>query len=298
MVDTIGNFIGGKYREISKKFMTVLKDSKFYEQGILTPQEFTKAGDYLTTKCPTWKWCANKKGCTSVESEYLLDTKQYLLTTVPCRDRVKLYANSSKITENVVENDWVETNTEFASQKQQKKDIKDVCEVDMSENKKVVVIEIKDDYIEGIEIDDSDKKDTTTTNQDHGFIVIEQEDDTIVKTRMYDVMITYDFYYRVPRMWLVGYSESGNPLTDYEVKEDIMLDYIDKTVTIEKLANTGIKSVSIHPCKTAMLLLKMMENFEKAGKKLDVEKSVVLLLKFLQSVVPTINYDFTLDIDF
>ena len=32
-----------------------LKDSKFMEKGVLTPEEYVKAGDHLTHKCNTWK---------------------------------------------------------------------------------------------------------------------------------------------------------------------------------------------------------------------------------------------------
>jgi ubiquitin-like-conjugating enzyme ATG3 len=32
-----------------------LKESKFLEKGILTPEEFVLAGEHLTHKCPTWR---------------------------------------------------------------------------------------------------------------------------------------------------------------------------------------------------------------------------------------------------
>lgn len=44
----------------------------------------------------------------------------------------------------------------------------------------------------------------------------EGEDD-IVRTRTYDLMITYDKYYQVPRFWLVGYDESRQPLKPVQV---------------------------------------------------------------------------------
>ena len=55
----------------------------------------------------------------------------------------------------------------------------------------------------------------------------------IIKHRTYDVTITYDLYYFVPRMCLMGYNENGNPLSDNEMKEDIMPEYRSKTVTID-----------------------------------------------------------------
>lgn len=33
------------------------------------------------------------------------------------------------------------------------------------------------------------------------------EDGEIVKTRTYDLHITYDKYYQTPRLWLTGYDE-------------------------------------------------------------------------------------------
>ncbi len=42
-------------------FMGVLKESKFIEKGLLTPEEFVMAGDQLTHKCPTWSWEEGKE---------------------------------------------------------------------------------------------------------------------------------------------------------------------------------------------------------------------------------------------
>ena len=44
-----------------------------------------------------------------------------------------------------------------------------------------------------------------------------EEQDSIVHTRTYDLMITYDKYYQVPRFWLVGYDEKRHPLTPKQV---------------------------------------------------------------------------------
>lgn len=299
MVDRIGNFIGGTYREVAKGFMSVLKESKFYEEGVLNPEEFIKAGDYLTSKCPTWKWCSNKSNIKPVE--YLPKEKQFLQTiNVPCVERVKSFNTKNTLNEKIVESDWVETELNDEGKKESKK--KDCMEVDFFEEKQnQIVVNTNDAYMDGIEaVEESVPNTKKVENEitDDCFIVEVVNENDIIKSRTYDITITYDFYYRVPRMWLIGYSEKGGPLSDDEVKEDIMLEYIDKTVTIEKHPCLGVKSVSIHPCRHSMLIKKMISNFEKAGKKLEVERSIVLFLKFLSSVVPTIKYDFTMDIDF
>ena len=60
-----------------------------------------------------------------------------------------------------------------------------------------------------------------------------EENSAIKKVRKYDLSITYDFYHRTPRLWLQGYSEDGELLTQNEMFEDIMADYARKTVTFE-----------------------------------------------------------------
>jgi len=46
----------------------------------------------------------------------------------------------------------------------------------------------------------------------------EGEDDGIVRTRTYDLLISYDKYYRVPRFWLIGYDEARQPLTPHQAR--------------------------------------------------------------------------------
>ena len=96
-------------------------------------------------------------------------------------------------------------------------------------------------------------------------------------------------------MWLRGYNENGSPLSDDEMREDVMPEYRVKTYTIEPHTCTGIRNISVHPCRHSLILKKMIQDFQKSGKKLEVYMSIFLLLKFLQSVVPTIQYDFTID---
>lgn len=41
--------------------------------------------------------------------------------------------------------------------------------------------------------------------------------DHIVRTRTYDVLVTYDKYHAVPKTWLIGYDEDRQPLTPHQV---------------------------------------------------------------------------------
>ena len=278
------------------------KESKFYQEGVLTPEEFIQAGDFLTSKCPTWRWCSASE---KYRVEYLPIDKQYLITTVPCPTRASEYEKTTKTTEKIIENDWVEATNDFYGRK--KSEIESIYDYDQSKvDKKQQIIVINDNYIgDGIDIvQDEPESKINKGNKDieviesEDFIVVEENNDNIIKTRTYDVSVTYDFYYRVPRMWLTGYNENGQLLSDNEINQDIMVEYIDRTVTIEKHPHKDIKSVSIHPCKHSLLLKKMIDNFEREGKKLEIYLSILLFLKFLHSVVPTIQYDFTMDINF
>lgn len=81
----------------------------------------------------------------------------------------------------------------------------------------------------------------------------------LVSVRTYDCLITYDKYYQTPRMWLVGYDESGQPLKPAEIFEDVSSDYAQKTVTVEPFPHGNMSTASIHPCKHASVMKKVIE---------------------------------------
>ena len=41
---------------IAESVTPVLKESKFRDTGVITPEEFVLAGDHLILHCPTWSW--------------------------------------------------------------------------------------------------------------------------------------------------------------------------------------------------------------------------------------------------
>jgi ubiquitin-like-conjugating enzyme ATG3 len=298
-MDKIGNFFGETYRSVAKNVMGVLKESKFYSDGVLTPEEFVLAGDFLVQKCPTWKWVGGKNSKIKLV-DYLPQEKQYLITNVPCPRRAQDYEKSTRTSEKINEDDWIEP--EIDVYKRSEKDNQPIDfenENNKNDNKNNLIVDNTEISagIEGMEIQVNNENNNDNPNEQFDFEVVENDDDNVIRTRTYDVSVTYDYYYRVPRMWLTGYDENGIPLEDEKVKQDIMLEYIDKTVSIEHHPHNNVNSISIHPCKHSVLLLKMIENFENAGKKLEVHMSILLFLKFLHSVVPTIEYDFTMDIN-
>jgi ubiquitin-like-conjugating enzyme ATG3 len=96
---------------------------------------------------------------------------------------------------------------------------------------------------------------------------------------------------------LIGYNENGQLLTEEEIFEDVMADYANKTVTIENHPHLGIKEASIHPCNHAKVMKKIIDTVQSNGGTPQVHQSLFVFLKFISSVVPTIEYDFTIDLE-
>lgn len=81
------------------------------------------------------------------------------------------------------------------------------------------------------------------------------DSDSVVRTRTYDLHITYDKYYQTPRLWVVGYDENRKALTVEEMYEDVSQDHAKKTVTMESHPHLpGPNMASVHPCKYVRIL--------------------------------------------
>jgi ubiquitin-like-conjugating enzyme ATG3 len=152
-----------------------------------------------------------------------------------------------------------------------------------------------------------------------------EPEDNIVKTRTYDLSITYDKYYQTPRLFLFGYDEHRQPLTSEQIMEDISHDHAHKTVTVETHPHLGVPHASIHPCKHASVMKKIVDQLAERDKEKEaaaakdapkekdataskdaekkaipkgirVDQYIFLFLKFVSSVIPTIEYDYTMQV--
>jgi len=121
--------------------------------------------------------------------------------------------------------------------------------------------------------------------------------DEIVKSRKYDLSITYDNFYKTPRIWLFGFDENGSVLRQEELFQDIMGDYARKTVTFESHPHESRPQATVHPCQHANTMLHLINSMSNSGKTPTVDQYMFIFLKFVQSVIPTIEYDFTSDVD-
>jgi ubiquitin-like-conjugating enzyme ATG3 len=58
-----------------------------------------------------------------------------------------------------------------------------------------------------------------------------------------------------------------------------------------------IMQLSIHPCQHAAAMLRILDALNECGKVPQVDQYLIIFLKFIQSVIPTIEYDYTVSVD-
>lgn len=150
-----------------------------------------------------------------------------------------------------------------------------------------------DDEYADLEDDTMDHDETTATAADLTTDFSATTKSNIQRVRTYDISITYDKYYQTPKVWILGYSSEGTPLSTEQMFQDIMPEYVQRTVTIESHPSVGTTQLSIHPCQHAAVMKTILRNLNQAPK---VEFYLFIFLKFISSIIPTINYDFTLDV--
>ena len=105
-LDAAKNTLHGWYKSAFEAVVPVNEKSDFNEKGVLTPEEFLKAGCQLVYKCPTWSW---ESGDAKKKKPYLPDNQQYLISrNLPCLKRVKSLINATSNNETIVENgEWL-----------------------------------------------------------------------------------------------------------------------------------------------------------------------------------------------
>lgn len=300
--------------------------STFRESGEITPEEFVQAGDYLVYKFPTWSWASAPP---SKRRSFLPPEKQYLVTKhVPSHYRASAFESSDTKFDAVDENPddpdgW--TATSFGDNFKANTSSNATTSQNNDTNKPSAAPE---DLIVDIEDDDEDE-------DENAFIPSKEassENETgpssnSSSTRSYNLFITYSTSYRVPKLYLSGYSGDGTPLNPEQMFQDIMADYRNKTATIEKAPfEDDLTAVSIHPCRHASVMKSLLARAEarrvskleeqskqkEKGQKeeddweeieesdsqgaLRVDQYLVVFLKFISSVTPGIEHDNTMSV--
>jgi len=304
------------FKSVREYLTPVLTESAFLEHGMLTPEEFVRAGDHFIRTCPTWTW---ESGEIFKRRPYLPPDKQFLSTKgVPSYQRVSAFQLATYVDETVQgdnDGDWLAPNVLSANDHDDDFDIVDSDETRIDNEKiKEDISKITKDISqlntkdksqsqinqkseeEYLDMEDEtlalDESVATNTNTDQ----LKGNDGSVIKSRRYDVSITYDNYYRTPRIWLYGYNENGTPLTTEEVYQDVMQDYAKKTVTVDPHPHLSKLHASIHPCRHGSAMLKIIQALQESNQTITIEQYLFIFLKFIQSVVPTIEYDYTIEV--
>jgi len=318
------------YVKAVDKHKETLTESRFVTEGVLTPDEFLAAGNELVFKCKTWEWAA---GDASRRKEYLPADKQYLVTkNVRCAQRCadlmgSLASAASEAgpsatqklagADDLDDDEWVTTAAsgaqetpveEMAAAPVAKEPAETPFSVpfvgggaatadeDSDSDGEVADFDLGEDLAEedpaAAGPKKEDEKQTETGKSNDG------EHKSVVSTRTYDLYITYDHYYRTPRVWLSGFDEDMKPLTPDQLFEDISADHAHKTVTFDEFPYLpGVRMAYIHPCKHAAVMKKIVQRqMEESDDAISVEQYLILFIKFISSVIPTIEYDFTMEV--
>ncbi|KAI6240654.1 Ubiquitin-like-conjugating enzyme ATG3 [Aphelenchoides fujianensis] len=287
---------------VGEKFVPVLKETKFKETGVLTPEEFVAAGDHLVHHCPTWSW--SKAADPAHQRDFLPADKQFLITRrVPCHRRCAQIAYNSDlelvIKDEESQEEWVDTHHFYAADNAEK--VEDApAEAAMAAHPAVQMEDDDEDDDEpAVDMDDFVQTGSVQVEDPNCFKPPTEDEkagdseDKIIRTRTYDLHITYDKYYQVPRMWLVGYDETDKLLTVDQMYEDFSADHANKTITIESHPHLPMQVASIHPCRHAETMKRLIEQLAGDGRELHVEQYLLVFLKFVQAIIPTVEYDFT-----
>ena len=115
------------------------------------------------------------------------------------------------------------------------------------------------------------------------------------KAHYYNVSITYDQYYRTPRIWFEGIDSGGSLLSQDEIYSDFMVEYIKVSLTLETHPIMDMNYISVHPCKHAFAMQKMFafELEKKDESEIKIEDYLVHFLKFASCVIPQLEFDKT-----
>lgn len=210
------------FKSAREALWPALTKSAFLERGVLTADEFVRAGDHLVHSCRSWSW---ESGDSTKIKSYLPNDKQFLvIRRVPCNKRINSL-QSANYAETMVETEgtsgeWCSTNVAEANGP--------LIAVNASQTNEQAPA---DEYLD-MEDDSLDLDPLSTTGMEVPSATVDSGN-SIVSSRRYDVSITYDKYWQTPRIWLFGYDENGVPLPPQLIFEDIIQDYAKKTVTIE-----------------------------------------------------------------
>ncbi|PNH51649.1 hypothetical protein VD0002_g9379 [Verticillium dahliae] len=301
------NLLYSTVNTLRDKYTPVTHTSTFRQSGQITPEEFVAAGDYLVYKFPTWSW--GDADDASRRASYLPAGKQYLVTrNVPCHRRLNDdFAGDAGHEESVVEgksggddeDGWLRTGGLASSQPLKARDVRTVDdsgnlgESEALEEDDIPDMEDDEDDDEAIiresMMDDivGDYKDKTVTLEDFPFFANNIKMASVHPCKHAPVMRTLldraDAALRIRREKLkAGKSAGGEQGMEGLVDEIGKLDVKAAEAAADK-GNDEWEQVE-------------QSEADEQEVAIRVDQYLVVFLKFIASVTPGIEHDFTMGI--
>jgi len=261
------------WKKIYNQFSEVKTESNFQQTGTLTAKEFVEAGDALCQKIPVWEWASGNPET----QPYLPPDKKYLVfQKATCFERAENPELDALVGKETNDDDgWVTTHPGYKPKPKEAVQDKEINWDD----------------------DDDD--------------CAEPEAKADARpVRLYDVYVVYDKYYQTPRVFLQGY-ENGKALTKEAMMEDVYADNRETTVSVDPHPYLNAPCISIHPCKHSETMRAILghqkDRLEESQEDLPDSQKIPFMfptymaffvfLKFISSVVPTIQYDLAVDME-
>lgn len=273
------------YRGIVSSLKETNKKSKFIEKGTLTPQEFVEAGDKLVQINPMWEWVEAETD--KLRNKDLPKEKQMLTAEIKSWQRMNDINMDDYLDVKELNDEW----TDFDLKDKVVEDL--TSKVEQKEEKKEKPVEEEEEILDLEDMLDDDDEDNTEPKEEPA-----EKKEVNKEMRDYRVYITYDTYYDTPKFWLSGVDYKGDILTKEQIFEEIMSEYKDKTVSLENHPHLGRQMICIHPCKHAEVVKTLVHKAIENGKDIKVNQYLFIFLKFISSVMPGLELDYTTEIEF
>ncbi len=252
--------------------------STLSETGQLTPEEFVAAGSALVARNPLFQW---KAAATSMSVAHLPIDKQYLVATkLPSYTRVADLQEVEQQVHHVSLLSGLEGDDGYCLPLSGRK-----CKEDGNEEEEEGIVMVYGEDESDSEIGQKAAV-TVTLRGKSGTRTAGHE-------RFYTLCITYDKFYRTPRVFFYGHDRNGSSLSGEKIAEDVYYEYL-RVVTMESMPHSGNQMMRIHPCQHAKAMHNVIKTLVESDPDYEpkVEHYLLVFLKIISCVIPTIEYDY------
>lgn len=264
--------------------------STFPDNGLLTPQEFEQAGDHLVKYFSAWSWQAAQTP--HLRDSQLPTNKQYLVIT-QCVSRYRIADLDRALTE--------ELDTDADAMVVSKAD--DGPSNDSTAQSPLDTHEhSKNGNATSRPTENANADDLVDDNEACVVAPPDADDPTGSDLRSYTLRVTYNKFFRMPSLWVGGFNSLQEPLTQEEIFEDVAQEYRAKTITLVRFPFAeNLYLLEMHPCNHGNIMHRVVRGWKRLGwdpvTEPRVHLTLLVFLKMLSSVIPTISYDFTITVN-